>query len=214
MPRGGAPSSDAAAMTYDAGDETNNDEEGGEHINADGAAPSSQLLPSSTRTSQEEAELEAFLSSTDLIGIGGDIHQNRNPVGDESDEEEEECKSDGGTRYVKDPRTGNFVHEDLAPPPPPKHKSKRHPTPHGNGNENEESAAEGGGKKRKKGGNKSKFRARNARCWIYVTCLPADTCEEESRYMTLPPPWHGASFMHYSSAPKACGIIDSSLFPP
>lgn len=137
-------------MTYDAGDEMNDNEEGGESSNADGAVPSSQLPPSSTRTSQEEAELEAFLSSTDLIGIGGDIHQNRNPVGDESDEEEEECKSDGGTRYVKDPRTGNFVHEDLAPPPPPKHKSKRHPTPHGNGNENEESAAEGGGKKRKK----------------------------------------------------------------
>ena len=65
-------------MKYEAGDETSD----GEHSNADGAAPSSQLLPSSTRTSQKEAELEAFLSSTDLIGIGGDIHQNRNPVGD------------------------------------------------------------------------------------------------------------------------------------
>ena len=47
------------------------------------------------------------------------------------------------------------------------------------------------------------------------------------RYMTLPPPWHGASFMHYSSAPEAWvssihhssapvawDIVDALLFRP
>jgi hypothetical protein len=59
-------------------------------------------------------EFEAFLSSTDHLaphaaGAGGAAAAATN----ESDNEEYE--SDGGTRYVRDSRTGNWIHKYLAP---------------------------------------------------------------------------------------------------
>jgi HIV Tat-specific factor 1 len=112
-----------------------------------------------TKQKEISKELEAFLSSTDHLAN----HTTQ-------DDEEEEYESDGGTRYVKDFRTGNWIHEALAPVREKKQASEPalpvvKPT------------AADGSKKRKR--NKAKFSAKNAKCWIYVTGLPKDTDEEE-----------------------------------
>ena len=112
-------------------------------------------------------ELEAFLKSTDGLATHAD------QAAGESDEEEYE--SDGGTRYVRDSRTGNWVHEDLAPK---KERPKEERKP--NISQSSASAAAAtmaAGKKRKR--NKPKFSAKNARNWVYVTGLPQDTNEDE-----------------------------------
>jgi RNA recognition motif-containing protein len=96
-------------------------------------------------------ELETFLSTT-----GDHV---------EDDDEEEEFESDGGTPYVKDPRTGNWIHADLAPKKPPSNKREQPDT------EPKMVAS----KKRKK----PKFSAKNAKCWVYVQGLPPDTDEGE-----------------------------------
>ena len=112
-----------------------------------------------TKQKEISKELEAFLSSTDHLANHGA----------QEDEEDEEYDSDGGTRYVKDFRTGNWVHEALAPKREKK-SSNEAVTP------SIKPAVEGT-KKRKR--NKPKFSAKNAKCWIYVTGLPKDTNEEE-----------------------------------
>jgi RNA recognition motif-containing protein len=106
---------------------------------------------------QISQELEAFLASTD--------HLAQHVAGGDNDEEEE-YESDGGTRYVKDYRTGNWIHEDLAP------KREKKPT-----SEATTKPITDNGKKRKRV--KPKFSAKNAKCWIYATGLPLDTNEEE-----------------------------------
>ncbi|KAL7502871.1 hypothetical protein ACHAXN_001346 [Cyclotella atomus] len=111
-----------------------------------------------TKQKEISKELEAFLSSTD--------HLANHAVQD--DENEEEYESDGGTRYVKDFRTGNWIHEALAPTRKKKQASEPAVV---------KPAATEGSKKRKR--NKAKFSAKNAKCWIYVTGLPKDTDEEE-----------------------------------
>ena len=117
-------------------------------------------------------ELEAFLTSTDHLAPHAATGE-----GDESDEEEYE--SDGGTRYVKDPRTGSWIHEALAP----KKEKKKADKKKKDGESSSTSTLSktigeiATTKKRKR--NKPKFSAKNARNWIYVSGLPKDTNEEE-----------------------------------
>lgn len=120
-------------------------------------------------------DLEAFLSSTDHLARHA-AQVGEVAVDDESDEEEYE--SDGGTRYVRDSRTGNWIHEDLAPKREKKTiiddrvSSLATVTTKGTASLD---AGLIGSKKRKK----AKFTAKNSRNWIYVTGLPKDTNEEE-----------------------------------
>jgi RNA recognition motif-containing protein len=119
-------------------------------------------------------DLEAFLSSTDHLAP----HAAAGAAADESDDEEYE--SDGGTKYVRDLLTGNWIHEALAPKK--RDKKKENPT---EGSSTlaalalpiTSSSSAATSKKRKK--NKAKFTAKNARNWIYVTGLPNNTDEEE-----------------------------------
>ena len=142
---------DVAAMTYD------------DDGNGDNTAGISQQ--------QVNDDLEAFLTSTDHLAPHASV------AAGNADSDEEEYESDGGTRYVKDPRTGNWIHEALAP----KKEKKRDDSTKSNAGSsaasstNKESAA--GTKKRKR--SKPKFRSKNARNWVYVTGLPQDTNEEE-----------------------------------
>jgi hypothetical protein len=125
---------------------------------------------------QVQDELEAFLASTEKLGDVGDGNKH-------DDDDEEAYESDGGTKYVKDWRTGNFVHEALVAP---------RATPKGTKDTSSHAAADNNNKKNKKhpGGNetamtnvkkrkKSKFAAKNAKCWIYITGLPSDTTDDE-----------------------------------
>jgi len=121
-------------------------------------------------------ELELFLSSTDGLGS----RPNKRGGTTDTDDEDETYESDGGTRYVKDHRTGKWVHEALAPPP----KKKQRSTGANDDDDNHKAARTANGnqqhpppprKKRKK----PKFAARNARNWIYVTGLPKDATVDE-----------------------------------
>jgi len=133
-----------------------------------------------------QKELERFLSATEedsVVGGGGNQQRGKKrkiDSGDDADEqdvdhdEEEAYVSDGGTRYVKDYRTGNFVHEDLAPTKPDASKA----TAKSIATSSATATTMANPKKRAK--NKGpKFNARNARCWIYVTGLPKDATERE-----------------------------------
>lgn len=117
-------------------------------------------------------DLEAFLSSTDHLaphaaGAAG-----------EGESDDEEYESDGGTRYVKDSRTGNWIHEGLVPKREKNHEKKEEQS--SSVTLTTKATAAGTiptANKRKR--NKPKFTAKNSRNWIYVMGLPKDTNEEE-----------------------------------
>jgi hypothetical protein len=103
-------------------------------------------------------ELEAFLQ-----GVSGSVtHQ-------KDDDSDADYQSDGGTRYVKDPRTGNFVHEALVPPQATEGRNgdstSKHPP--------------NGRIPKKKSKKQSNFKKSNAKHWIYVSGLPTDDVTEQ-----------------------------------
>jgi hypothetical protein len=124
-----------------------------------------QLLSESKQPANLEAddkndnvqdELEAFLSSTaDTMGDKDD---------DDDDDDDHGYESDGGTKYVKDPISGNWIHEALAPPKP---EPKRTPTLVKQPNKISKTNKSSNGQPKK-----AKFTKRNAKHWIYVTGLP------------------------------------------
>lgn len=105
-----------------------------------------------------QAELDAFLSSTGHM----DGPQ-------QAEREEEGYQSDGGTQYVKDPVTGNWIHEALAA------ASVKRGAPEKAKSETSSVQAQKPSKKRKK----PKFSAKNAKNWIYATGLPEDATLDE-----------------------------------
>ena len=104
-------------------------------------------------------ELEAFLSTTAKLGPQ-----------DDDGEDDEGYESDGGTQYVKDQRTGNWIHSALAPPKAAATSNNKRAR-----EEEPSKKPQVPTKKRKK----PKFSAKNAKCWVYVQDLPIDTDEEE-----------------------------------
>jgi hypothetical protein len=122
-------------------------------------------------------ELEAFLSSTDHLAPHASGY-------DDGDVDEEEYESDGGTRYIRDYQTGNWIHEALM-------RQRGYVNKNGGGdqrvaaqsNNNATTAEAAATKKRKR--KKPKFSAKSARNWVYVTGLPLDTNEDEvSKYFS------------------------------
>ena len=140
-----------AKMTYDVGE------------NDEGSQEDSEITQQKVQD-----DLEAFLSSTDHLAP----HAGAAVDDGESDIEEYSYESDGGTRYVRDSHTGNWVHEALAPK-----KEKNNEKKDAVSSSTSKAGAIPATKKRKR--NKPKFSAKNARNWIYVTGLPKDTNEEE-----------------------------------
>jgi hypothetical protein len=128
-------------------------------------------------------ELEAFLSSTDHLGNilkrkRQQPQHDDNYVDYDDDDDQEAYESDNGTRYVKDPRTGNWVHEALYLATNPQVPQKS--IPNSNKQTNISSSFQNTKQsKTNKKQHKPKFSARKARCWIYVTGLPDDCMEEE-----------------------------------
>ena len=116
-------------------------------------------------------ELEAFLQSTE---------QNKD---DDDDDDDEAYESDGGTPYVKDPRTGHWVHRDLAAGDDRKNR-KGESTPIINNTttakakttKNDDGDDDKPQPRKKK---RAKFSSKKARCWVYVTGLPTDCTVDE-----------------------------------
>jgi HIV Tat-specific factor 1 len=106
--------------------------------------------------SDVQMELAAFLASSNT----------KRKSMYESDDES--YASDGGTRYVKDPEKGNWIHEDLAP--------SAHPRMTVDNNSKQSDVPTAPTTKKKK---KAKFAAKHARNWIYVSGLPTDTSIQE-----------------------------------
>lgn len=139
----------------------------------DGTEPNSQEV---------QDELEAFLSST----AEGMKKRSNNGVGnddDDSDDDGHAYESDGGTQYIKDPRTGNWVHEALAPPEATARlKKRKEPTVDITATVAAGAANDPTKKKKKK--KKSNFSKRNAKNWIYITGLPTQnvTTQDVQQY--------------------------------
>ena len=124
------------------------------------------LVDNNNNQTEAQKELEAFLSST--------AGPNRGSDDDDDDDDDASYESDHGTRYVKDHRTGKWIHEALAPPSSSrKDKGQRHTT--ATTDDTTTTTLQPKKKKQKK----AQFAARNARCWIYITGLPMDTTEEQ-----------------------------------
>ena len=119
-----------------------------------------------SNSQETQYELELFLKSTEQQN--GRLKQEENY---------ETYESDGGTQYIKDPRTGNWVHHDLYVPPPTSQTKKR----------SEDSAAEiniavnrnNSFTAMKSKNKKAKFSSKKARCWVYASGLPRDCTTEE-----------------------------------
>jgi hypothetical protein len=123
--------------------------------------PATNLEAANDKNDNVQDELEAFLSSTaDTMGDKDD---------DDDDEDDHGYESDGGTKYVKDPISGNWIHEALAPPKPEKPKKTPTTTLVKQPNKNKKASNNNGQPK------KAKFTKRNAKHWIYVTGLPQTT---------------------------------------
>ncbi len=124
---------------------------------------------STERNSQNVTEeLEAFLSSTDHLAPHA-ASTNKGNSYDNHDQEQYE--SDGGTRYIRDWKSGNWIHEAQ------KVQSSSNHTTNATATAAHAAAAHAGTKNKKR--KKPKFSAKSARNWIYVTGLPLDTTEEE-----------------------------------
>lgn len=148
----------------------------------------SEVVPSSTGegnplvSEDVQDELEAFLSSMTQPTKGVN-HTSKSTHSDDEDlNEEESYESDGGTRYVKDFRTGTWVHEALHMRASSKATSKKpgqsQSTTNSNGKKRDGSASTVPVQSNRK--KKAKFSAKNARCWLYVTGLPSDTTMDEA----------------------------------
>ena len=125
---------------------------------------------STERNSQNVTEeLEAFLSSTDHLAPHA-ASTNKGNSYDNHDQEQYE--SDGGTRYIRDWKSGNRIHEAQ------KVQSSSNHTTNATATAAHAAAHAAAGSKNKKR-KKPKFSAKSARNWIYVTGLPLDTTEEE-----------------------------------
>ena len=111
-------------------------------------------------SSTVQDELEAFLQSTDKIGSQ---HEN-------DDNQEEGYQSDNGTDYVKDPRTGNWIHSALGPTRIQKQSTTENILTSPMIQEQNYK------KKRTK---KAKFSNKHMRNWVYITGLPQNTSTEE-----------------------------------
>ena len=104
---------------------------------------------SDTNQEQIQNELEAFLGASTTT------------TNKALDTDDHFYESDGGTRYVKDPSSGNWIHEALAPKEALTEKSL----------ETSQIAPKSRSSSKKKS-KKAKFSKRNAKLWIYISGLP------------------------------------------
>ena len=180
----------ATATNDDYGNTTTNNDS---NYNTNGETTTTTTATAAAATVSRETiseELEAFLTSTDHLATHTTANRNHdNDDNNNDDDSDEEYESDGRTRYVKDARTGNWIHEALAPP-------KKETKIAGAGGEETFSASNAiagtttttttttnnnnnNNNNKRKRNKKAKFSAKNARNWIYVTGLPQDTNEQE-----------------------------------
>jgi RNA recognition motif-containing protein len=135
-----------------------------------GGVPSSINQGMTPLENDIQLELAAFLNATiDSSSTSAKrIHD---------DEDEETYDSDGGTRYIKDRRTGNWVHEALIVPTSASQKDSGAALELNQAKSKNDMTNSDTVKKPSK--KKAKFAAKNSRCWIYITGLPNDCTEKE-----------------------------------
>ena len=158
------------SLSTSTNDNDNNDEN--EKASATTVNPVDGTTAAEVDSQAIQDELEAFLSSTARTGQTDGHGDN-----DDDDDNDQAYESDGGTKYVKEPLSGRWIHEALAPPSSRRtnaDSAPNHPsisqssttsttTAVNNNNTNKTN------NKNKK--NKDPFHKRNARNWIYVTGL-------------------------------------------
>ncbi len=117
-------------------------------------------------------ELEAFLTASTGNNATGVAN-----AGKEQEVDDQLYESDGGTRYVKDPLTGNWIHEALAP---------KEFLDKANKTTSSSQSITAKTKQASKKSKKAKFSKRNAKLWIYISGLPTKgiTVEDLQRYFS------------------------------
>jgi hypothetical protein len=131
-------------------------------------------------------ELEAFLSST-ADGMNNKLPRRDDDEEVEDDDDDDQAyESDGGTRYIQDPLSGNWIHEALVPPEALQSKKKKSYNDDERDKTTQSSNDDEMKQKKKKKKAKSAFSKRNARHWVYVTGLPTEnvTTEDVQRYFS------------------------------
>ena len=157
---------------------------------------SRSVEPSKSNTARDQEfqdELEAFLSSTeaaqDAANNDGseepadntqETQQRNNGSSNNNDDEDQEYESDGGTKYIKDPISGNWIHEALIDPTSYSSSTKK------KGNDENFESNDDDSKKssKKKKHHKAQFAKRNAKNWIYVTGLPTTNLGPAEAHVT------------------------------
>ena len=126
-----------------------------------------------TEEDQIQNELEAFLSSSTGNNAIGAAKASK-----ELEVDDQLYESDGGTRYVKDPLSGNWIHEALAPREIVGKANTK--------SEKSQSIPAAKTKLSSKKSKKAKFSKRNAKLWIYISGLPTRgvTVEDLRRYFS------------------------------
>lgn len=121
-------------------------------------------------------ELEAFLSSAAEHSGVGDFANKK-----QRDDEDHLYESDGGTRYVKDPLSDNWIHEALAPPKVLSDTNKK-----GFSSSGTTTSTNSRKKSSSKKSKKAKFSKRHAKLWIYISGLPTQgvTADDLQRYFS------------------------------
>lgn len=98
----------------------------------------------------------------------------------EEEEIDEEYESDGGTIYVKDVRSGEWVNSKLVQMMAADVKSsKKRKILKKDGDYNSKETNNKRSTDLIKKKKKPKFKSKNAKCWVYATGFPSDTSEEE-----------------------------------
>ena len=132
-------------------------------------------------TSNTTNEQAHDLSSTkDQLLLSNFLSSTGHQRGEDEEDIVDEYESDGGTTYVKMSDDDQWINSRLLPPNHGgrKRKMEEHDAMSNSKSESSRTAVMTSAKK-KKGSNKAKFKAKNAKCWVYVTNLPVDTNELE-----------------------------------
>lgn len=127
---------------------------------------------------QVQDDLEAFLRSTDADGGGEEDRGDSDDDENDDDGNQHMFEADDGMRYIRDPITGNWIHEGLAPTTSQKQSTSKSTNKTvgvtDNTSSNESKNGNDQPKIGKKKHKKSQFAKRNAKQWVYVSGLPTD----------------------------------------
>ena len=163
------------------------------HRNDNGHHNQNEETKEQTTTGQTETVWPKIDTETHADGEGDEIdllddffssiaQPGDNNHSDKLDQDEEEYESDGGTTYVKNMQSGEWINANNYAPSK-KRKLQAQPQLQSHSKSAQEQKTKAAAlvdmNKNTNKNKKPKFKARNAKCWVYVTNLPTTINEQE-----------------------------------